>query len=120
MAQFRDAVEPSTRLKKIFGNGLSLVCGTKHVLINKQGQISVNGSTPANFDFAAEKASGSFFPSTATYNEQRFKNEDGSASSQFDVSLFMPVTLGDSPLTIEVNNLTVTAATLGASCTAGS
>ena len=68
----------------------------------------------------AEKAAGSFFPSTATYIEQRFKNEDGSVSKQFNIAVFMPVTLGDGTLSIEVDNLVVTGATLGGiACSAG-
>jgi hypothetical protein len=119
--QFRNAVDPSTRLKKIFGHGLSLVCGTKHILLNDQGQFSVNGAAFKSFDFNTEKAAGSFFPSTATYLEQRFKNEDGSVTQQFNIGVFMPVTLGDGTLSIDVNNLSVTGVSLGASaCSAGS
>jgi hypothetical protein len=118
--QFRTAVDPSTRLKKIFGHGLSLVCGSKHILLNDQGQFSVNDAAFKSFDFNTEKASGSFFPSSATYTEQRFKNEDGSVSEQFNIAVFMPITLGDGTLSIDVNNLAVTGVSLGASaCSAG-
>ncbi len=119
--KFRTAVDPSTRLKKIFGHGLSLVCGTKHIVLNDQGQFSVNGAASTSFDFNTEKAAGSFFPSSATYLEQRFMNEDGSVSQQFNIAVFMPITLGDGTLSIDVNNLAVTGVSLGGlSCTAGS
>jgi hypothetical protein len=116
--QFKN-IDPSTRLKKIFGNGLSLVCGAKHIRFTTEGLISVDDSTPAPFDFAAENTS-NFFPSTATYLEQRFTSEGGGASKEFGLTIFMPVTFGPSPMVINVNALTVTDVMLGGTtCTAG-
>jgi hypothetical protein len=85
-----------------------------------QGQFNVDAAAFKSFDFNTEKAAGSFFPSSASYIEQRFKNENGSVSQQFNIAVFMPVTLGDGTLSIEVDNLVVTNVGLGGiACSAG-